>query len=68
MARQPKFSGVTPRRLGTRQVRRRFLIVCEGERTEPLYFENFRTPKVVLRIEHGNSDPVRLVEWAAKER
>lgn len=68
MTRRPKFSGVTPRRLETRKVRRRFLIVCEGQRTEPLYFESFRTPTRILRIEHGNSDPVRLVNRAIDAR
>jgi len=38
------------RREETRSVRRYFLIVCEGEKTEPLYFEGFKNdlPKGVL--------------------
>jgi hypothetical protein len=50
--------------VGIREIRQRFLIVCEGEKTEPLYFESFRAPSMVVRIEGGESDPVRLVETA----
>lgn len=31
-----------PRRTNFREVRKRYLIVCEGEGTEPWYFKNFR--------------------------
>lgn len=55
-------NGVSPRRLNTRDVRKRFLIVCEGKRTEPNYFEGFRVPG---KIEGGSErDPLRLVEIA----
>lgn len=39
MARKPgpeRVRGRTGRRVGTREVRQRFLIVCEGEQTEPI--------------------------------
>ena len=41
------------RRLDTREERQRFLIVCEGEKTEPNYFESFRQdlPRQVIQLE-----------------
>lgn len=33
-------------------LRKNFLIVCEGEKTEPEYFTSFRVPKTILDI-HG---------------
>ncbi len=43
-----------------------FLIVCEGERTEPNYFRAFRIAGDVRRIkvEGGCYNTLRLVEWA----
>lgn len=35
------------RAIGTRALRQRFLIVCEGEKTEPNYFRSFRASVVV---------------------
>ncbi len=35
------------RRINRRDLRPRFLIVCEGKKTEPNYFESFRVSKVV---------------------
>lgn len=45
--------GVRRRREGTKPVRKYFLIVCEGVKTEPLYFEAFKAdlPKGVLDID-----------------
>lgn len=53
--------GYHSRRVGGRSMRQRFLIVCEGEKTEPAYFKSFRAPTVVVRAESGSSDPLRLV-------
>lgn len=39
------------RAVNTREIRQRFLIVCEGERTEPKYFERFRVPKNIIEID-----------------
>lgn len=44
-------SGYKQRAVNTRDVRERFLIVCEGERTEPNYFECFRVPKSIIEID-----------------
>lgn len=37
-----------------REIRQRFLIVCEGKETEPNYFNSFRLPKVVVIGDAGN--------------
>lgn len=41
------------RRLDTREERQRFLIVCEGEKTEPNYFESFKQdlPRHVVQLD-----------------
>ena len=38
------------RNVGTRELRKSFLIVCEGEKTEPKYFQGFRINKNVVEI------------------
>lgn len=56
------------RRLNTREERQRFLIVCEGEKTEPNYFESFKQdlpPHVVqLDIYGEGANTISLVERA----
>jgi hypothetical protein len=49
-------------------VNQRFLIVCEGEKTEPNYFRKFRAPGQVIKIEHVNQNTIRLVEEAIRLR
>jgi RloB-like protein len=56
----------SPRKLDIREVKQRFLIVCEGEKTEPYYFKGFRVPKVVIEIKGAAGDPTRLVNSAKK--
>ncbi|MBD2335410.1 RloB domain-containing protein [Calothrix sp. FACHB-156] len=60
--------GYSPRKVNTREVRQRFLIVCEGGKTEPNYFRSFRVPKDVVEIEVQGlgENPSRLVQ-SAKE-
>jgi hypothetical protein len=50
----------SPRKVGTRELRQRFLIVCEGEKTEPNYFRSFRVPGLVVKGVGEN--PSRLVK------
>ncbi len=54
-----------PRSAPFLEPRRRILIVCEGEITEPQYFENFRrwcrNPRVEVRIEGPAGVPFSLV-------
>jgi hypothetical protein len=56
--------GYSPRRVNVREIRQRFLIVCEGEKTEPNYFRSFRVPKVVIDIQGLGKNPSSLVEEA----
>jgi hypothetical protein len=60
--------GYLPRKVNTREIRQRFLIVCEGEKTEPNYFRSFRVPKDVAEIDVQGlgENPSRLVQ-SAKE-
>jgi RloB-like protein len=52
------------RRVDTREPRERFLIVCEGEKTEPLYFKAFRVPKNVINVVGLGDNTVRIVQEA----
>ncbi len=46
--------GYSPRTVDARETIQKFLIVCEGEQTEPNYFRKFRVPKQVARVDvHG---------------
>lgn len=61
-------SGIALRRVNTRQVRQRFLIVCEGERTEPNYFRAFRVPSLVVMVEGVARQALQLVNKALELR
>ncbi len=52
------------RRVNVRELRQRFLIVCEGEKTEPNYFNSFRVPGVVIDVRGIGQNTVRLVKRA----
>jgi RloB-like protein len=58
--------GYSDRVIDTREVKQRFIIVCEGEKTEPNYFKIFRVPKVVIEVQGLGENPSRLIE-SAKE-
>lgn len=68
MPRQRKPSGYKPRQVNTREPAPRFLIVCEGERTEPAYFHGFRVPSVTIEIAGLGKDPLTLVKEAIARR
>lgn len=61
--------GIRPRTRPTREIRQRFLIVCEGEKTEPNYFLEYRQLASVIAMDiHGASaDPLSVVEYASRE-
>ena len=61
-------SGIALQRVNTRQVRQRFLIVCEGERTEPNYFRAFRVPSLVVMVEGVARQALQLVNKALELR
>jgi hypothetical protein len=49
-------------------VRQRFLIVCEGKKTEPLYFIKYRAPGLIVRVEGEGCDPIKIVDEALRIR
>lgn len=63
-----KSRGYSPRKVDTREIRQRFLIVCEGEKTEPNYFRSFPVPKDVATVDVQGlgENPSKLVQ-SAKE-
>lgn len=56
--------GYAERKVATREIRERFLIICEGDKTEPNYFKSFRVPKDVLDVRGLGANPSKLVEKA----
>lgn len=56
------------RRVSTREVRQRFLIVCEGEQTEPKYFQAFQVPGLVVKIEDARERGRALIAKAEQLR
>ena len=58
--------GYAERVINTRTLRERFLIVCEGEKTEPNYFRGFRPAGKVLDIRGVGYNTVTLVREAIK--
>lgn len=65
---QRKGRGFRTRRVNFREPAQRFLIVCEGECTEPNYFNSFRVPKLVIRAKGYGLSPNDLVKKAEDER
>ncbi|MHB9134294.1 MAG: RloB family protein [Armatimonadota bacterium] len=60
--------GYRDRRVNQIPVRNRFLIVCEGERTEPNYFRRFRVPSQVIEVCGVGCNTVSLVRKAIRLR
>jgi len=54
--------GYSPRKGETRKIKQKFLIVCEGTKTEPNYFRSFRVPKLVVDVQGVGENPSRLVQ------
>lgn len=67
MAKRPQNTrGYSSRKVNIREVKQRFLIVCEGAKTEPNYFKKFRVPKTVIDVKGVGENPSRLVQSAIK--
>jgi len=67
MARKPKPSGrplSRKRTRGRRPLRKRVLIVCEGERTEMIYFEHFHTNAITLDVRGIGKSPQHVLRRA----
>ena len=58
--RKPSGRGYRTRQVNTRVPLQRFLIVCEGKKTEPAYFDGFRVPSVTIKIFGLGKDPLTL--------
>lgn len=56
------------RRINNRSLRKKFLIVCEGERTEPRYFDAFRVPKEVCDNVGEGDNTINLVRHAIQRK
>jgi hypothetical protein len=58
------------RKINFRDTRKRFLIVCEGEKTEPNYFRKFRVPTLVIDVfgEGYNTDSLLKVTIEYKKQ
>lgn len=52
------------RAVDTKEPLERFLIVCEGEKTEPNYFRSFRVPREVIDVHGLGDNTIRIVERA----
>ncbi|MEM1170446.1 MAG: RloB family protein [Cyanobacteria bacterium P01_H01_bin.35] len=52
----------------TREIKERFLIVCEGKKTEPNYFKSFPVPKDVIDVKGLGKAPNQVVEAAIEFR
>ncbi len=61
---RPKTRSYMQRRVDEYPIRQSFLIVCEGGKTEPYYFEKFRVPRIVVKVEGLGMNTVRLVQEA----
>jgi hypothetical protein len=60
--------GYHRRLVGVRELVKRFLIVCEGEKTEPNYFRSFRVPKEIIDIQGRGENTLDLVRSAIEIR
>ena len=62
--------GQYSRKSATRDERKKILIVCEGEKTEPNYFRSFRYPKDVVEVsvDGAGCETIRVVERAIERR
>lgn len=53
---------------GRLSIRKKILIVCEGEKTEPLYFKGFRVAKEICDIQGIGANTLSLVKTAENLR
>ncbi|MEH1946467.1 MAG: RloB family protein [Nostoc sp.] len=62
----PRNRGYADRKVATRELRQIFLIICEGEKTEPNYFMSFRVSTTIKQIDVRGFgyNPSKLVQEA----
>lgn len=63
---QASSRGYSERKVATRDIIERFLIVCEGDKTEPNYFRCFRVPKDVIDVRGFGYNPSRNLRLLIK--
>ena len=56
------------RRQGVREIKQSFLIVCEGEKTEPDYFKSFRMTAATIKAVGQAMNTMTLVSKAISIR
>ena len=56
------------RRADRQETVQSFLIVCEGSKTEPNYFQGFRVPELVVDVKSPGNSPRKLVNEALELR
>ena len=56
------------RRADRQETVQRFLIVCEGSKTEPNYFRRFRVPELIVDVKNPSNNPRKLVDKALAVR
>lgn len=66
--RSERTRGRSRRTANVRNVRQRFLIVCEGSQTEPNYFRAFQVPGCIVQVTDTTQRGVRLIEEAIRHR
>lgn len=59
---------INPRKSGFRNQRKLVLIVCEGARTEPSYFEGFPLHKSVYEVHGAGANTLSVIKEAIKRR
>lgn len=59
---------IRSRKSGSKNLKKLILIVCEGERTEPAYFESFPLNKKVRDIVGAGANTVSVVREAIRVR
>ena len=68
----PRPLGALRRRPGRRQSLKRIVIVCEGKKTEPLYFEalrrEYRLSSVDVKVVQSRSAPTHVVQVAIRQK
>lgn len=65
---RPRGSSHSGRRINSRSVRKTFLILCEGAKTEPSYFLGFRLAREVVEIVGMADNTLHLVREAVQKR
>lgn len=64
-----RYSSYKGRQVEIKDPKQRFLIVCEGEKTEPNYFRGFRVPSdVIVDIHSGAGVHISVVREAISKR